>query len=255
MAEGAARRRESFGSYEEALANFASKPPLNQLHRLALESYVRGGFAMGSDGSVTLRCAPTTEAAVFRGAADSGAWDALPQLDLPVAIVAGRQEESGPGAFGPAALTQLRHGTFIERRHLGHFGPLEDPEGAARDIAAWVDATTNARGERHERRGLVTSEALLIMDLQNGVVERFPSPQMQGLLDTIARTAADARHGGVPVIYVRVAFRPGGSDVSPRNQIFARLARQGGMGEADPGRRSIRQWYRKPTTPWSRSGG
>ncbi len=146
MAEGATRRRESFGSYEEALANFASKPPLNQLHRLALESYVRGGFAKGSDGRVTLRCAPTTEAAVFRGAADSGAWDALAQLDLPVAIVAGRQEGSGPGAFGPAALTQLRHGTFIERRHLGHFGPLEDPEGAARDIAAWVDAaSTQAR--------------------------------------------------------------------------------------------------------------
>ncbi len=94
----------------------------------------------GMDGRVTLRCAPTTEAAVFRGAADSGAWEALPQLDLPVAIVAGRQDGSGPGAFGPAALTQLQHGSFFERRDLGHFGPLEDPEGAARDIAAWVDA-------------------------------------------------------------------------------------------------------------------
>ncbi len=141
MADGAARRRSSFDSYADAIANYAAKPPLNELYPAALEAYVRGGFAQGDDGRVTLRCAPATEAAVFRGAAQSGAWGALPQLDLPVAIVAGRQEESGPGSFGPAALTQLQRGTFVERRHLGHFGPLEDPHGAARDIAAWVDAT------------------------------------------------------------------------------------------------------------------
>ena len=141
MADGAARRRTSFSSYEEALANFAAKPPLNQLHEAALEAYVRGGFDQGQDGRVTLRCAPSTEAAVFRGAAESGAWEALPQLDVPVAIVAGRQEGAGPSSFGPAALAQLRHGTFMERAHLGHFGPLEDPAGAARDIEAWVEAS------------------------------------------------------------------------------------------------------------------
>jgi pimeloyl-ACP methyl ester carboxylesterase len=140
MADGAARRRTSFSSYEEALANFAAKPPLNQLDPAALESYVRGGFVPGQDGRVTLRCAPSTEATIFRGAAESGAWEALPELDVPVAIVAGRQERSGPSSFGPAALTQLQHGTFMERRHLGHFGPLEDPAGAARDIEAWVDS-------------------------------------------------------------------------------------------------------------------
>ena len=141
MAEGAVRRRASFGSYDEAIAHFAAKPPLNQLDPAALESYVRGGFEPGEDGKVTLRCAPTTEATLFRGAGESGAWEVLPKLDLPVAIVAGRQEASGPSSFGPAALTQLQHGTFFERPHLGHFGPLEDPRGAAQDIAAWVEGT------------------------------------------------------------------------------------------------------------------
>ncbi len=141
MAEGAARRRASFGSFEEAIANFAAKPPLNQLDPATLESYVHGGFVSGEDGRVTLRCAPSTEAALFRGAGESGAWEALPQLELSVAIVAGRQEDAGPSSFGPAALTQLQHGTFVERRHLGHFGPLEDPRGAASDIAAWVEGT------------------------------------------------------------------------------------------------------------------
>jgi nicotinamidase-related amidase len=79
----------------------------------------------------------------------------------------------------------------------------------------------------------MTTEALLIMDLQNGVVARFSSAQIQPLLDATARTASAARRAGVPVIYVRIAFRPGGSDISPRNRIFANLERRGTMGEAD----------------------
>jgi len=142
LADGAARRRPSFGSHQEALANFAAKPPLNQLHPDALEAYVTGGFALEDGGRVTLRCAPATEAAVFRGAGESGAWEVLPALDLPVAIVAGRHEGAGPVALAPPALARLRRGTLVERRDLGHFGPLENPSGTARDIATWVTANS-----------------------------------------------------------------------------------------------------------------
>jgi pimeloyl-ACP methyl ester carboxylesterase len=140
MADGALRRRATFGSYDEAIANYAKKAPLNELRADALEAYVRGGFASQPDGSVTLRCAPATEAEVFRGAGNNEAFDALATLDLPVALVAGRPDEFGPVTFVPANLAQLRQGTLVERRHLGHFGPLEDPPGMARDIAAWVEA-------------------------------------------------------------------------------------------------------------------
>jgi pimeloyl-ACP methyl ester carboxylesterase len=140
MADAAARRRASFASYDDAVANYAAKPPLNQLHPAALAAYVRGGFAPGADGGVTLRCRPATEAAVFRRAGDSGAWAALDALDLPVALAVGRSEEHGPVAFASPALARLRHGTLVERRHLGHFGPLEDPVGMARDLEAWLGA-------------------------------------------------------------------------------------------------------------------
>jgi pimeloyl-ACP methyl ester carboxylesterase len=140
MAEAAARRRPSFTSVDEALSNFAAKPPLNQLHPDALAAYVQGGFAPGADGGITLRCRPATEAAVFRQAGDSGAWEALPDLDLPVAIAVGRSEAFGPVAFAAPALEHLRRGTLVERRHLGHFGPLEDPAGMTHDIDAWVSA-------------------------------------------------------------------------------------------------------------------
>jgi pimeloyl-ACP methyl ester carboxylesterase len=140
MVDRALRRRASFASYDEALANFAGKPPLNELHPDALAAYVRGGFAPQPDGTVTLRCTPAAEAAVFRGGDNSEAFEALSSLDMPVALVAGRPEALGPVTFVPSVLAQLSRGTLVERRHLGHFGPLEDPTGIGRDIAAWVEA-------------------------------------------------------------------------------------------------------------------
>jgi pimeloyl-ACP methyl ester carboxylesterase len=138
MADAAARRRSSFASYEEAIRHFSVKPPLDQLHPDALVAYVRGGFALQANGSVTLRCSPATEAAVFRGAADSGAWNVLPDLEMPVAVAAGRHDGFGPVAFVVPTVERLRRGSLVARPHLGHFGPLEDPAGAARDIVSWI---------------------------------------------------------------------------------------------------------------------
>ncbi len=140
MADGAARRRDRFESYQSALDNFAAKSPLNQLHPTALQSYVDGGFATQPDGTVMLRCHPQTEAETFRQALTSGAWDIVPLLDLPVAIVTGRPVEFGPAAFAAAVAAALPQGTLLERPGLGHFGPLEDPAAMADDVIEWVEA-------------------------------------------------------------------------------------------------------------------
>jgi pimeloyl-ACP methyl ester carboxylesterase len=140
MADAAERRRDAFASAGEALANYGSKPPLDQLRPDALRAYVDGGFAPQPDGTVVLRCAPATEAAVFRGAGESGAWEVMPDLDLPIAVVAGRDDEFGPVTFAPAIVAAALNATLVERRHLGHFGPLEDPTAMAADLVAWVDA-------------------------------------------------------------------------------------------------------------------
>ena len=76
------------------------------------------------------------------------------------------------------------------------------------------------------------NEALLVMDVQNGVVDRF-AEQAEPLLGVLAETIAAARAVGVPVIYVRIAFRVGAPEVSPNNQVFTNLARTGGLGEEE----------------------
>jgi nicotinamidase-related amidase len=70
------------------------------------------------------------------------------------------------------------------------------------------------------------------MDIQNGIVDRV-GDQSASLLDTLVSTVDAARQAGVPVIYVRVAFRPGAPEISARNQSFA-PARSGGLSETDP---------------------
>lgn len=140
MSEVAARRRAKFDSLEQAYENYRSKPPLNQLHPDALRAYVEGGFDAEPDGSVTLRCRPSTEADVFRQAAPSGAWSTIPSIEVPVAVVSGRPDHDGPEAFAPIVAEAFPDGILFVRSDLGHFGPLEDPEAMAAAVADWVRA-------------------------------------------------------------------------------------------------------------------
>jgi nicotinamidase-related amidase len=81
--------------------------------------------------------------------------------------------------------------------------------------------------------GAMGKQALLVMDVQNGVVERYLAGAADGLLDALGRATAAARAAGVPVIYVRAAFRPGAPEVSRRNKAFSAVATRGGMGADD----------------------
>lgn len=66
--------------------------------------------------------------------------------------------------------------------------------------------------------------ALLVMDVQEGVVERLGDP---GLLERLGTAIAAARAAGVRVIYVTVGFRPGYPEASPRNRTFSSIASRG----------------------------
>ncbi len=77
---------------------------------------------------------------------------------------------------------------------------------------------------------MALGSALLIMDVQRGIVERFGAPAED--LTRLAAAAGAARAAGVAVIHVRVAFRPGHPEVSPRNRAFAALRAGGAFADA-----------------------
>jgi nicotinamidase-related amidase len=59
------------------------------------------------------------------------------------------------------------------------------------------------------------------MDVQHGIVERLGS---EALLARLIEATAAARGSGVKVIYVKVGFREGYPELSPRSPTFARVA-------------------------------
>jgi nicotinamidase-related amidase len=66
-----------------------------------------------------------------------------------------------------------------------------------------------------------TQTALLIMDMQEGIVARYG--QERDVL-TPVRSAIEAAHAAsIPVIYVAVTFRPGYPEVSSRNKSFSTI--------------------------------
>ena len=75
------------------------------------------------------------------------------------------------------------------------------------------------------------TQALLVMDIQNAIVARIGDHEE--LLARLDHAIDGARRAGVPVIYVRVAFREGYPEVAAANKTFSALAGRGGMGEDD----------------------
>jgi nicotinamidase-related amidase len=72
------------------------------------------------------------------------------------------------------------------------------------------------------------TDALLVMDVQEGIAEQFAGGEV---LDRAADAVAAARSHGVPVLFVRVAFRPGHPEVSSANRSFSALRDAGGLLE------------------------
>lgn len=135
LAASARRRRPTFPSFDAAIANYASKPPLNQLDPAALDAYVRFGFAPTPDGEITLKCRPEVEASVFEMGPQHGAFPRLGEIACPVVVARGADAPFSPASFAPKIAEALPHGRLEEHADLGHFGPLQAPSLIATAIA------------------------------------------------------------------------------------------------------------------------
>lgn len=74
--------------------------------------------------------------------------------------------------------------------------------------------------------------ALLVMDVQRGIVERFGDDN--GYLRRLGTAISAARTAQIQVIYVVVSFRPGHPEISAKNRAFAAAVAAGGFAHDDP---------------------
>jgi pimeloyl-ACP methyl ester carboxylesterase len=66
--------------------------------------------------------------------AQHGAFAHLGDVAIPVTIATGARDPVGPAAFAPHIAEALPRAELRVFDHLGHFGPLEDPDAVAADL-------------------------------------------------------------------------------------------------------------------------
>ena len=131
LATGARRRRSSFPSFDDALANYASKPPLRAFTADSLHAYVHGGFRLGTDGFVHLKCTPEHEARTFEASTRHDTWAHLGEIDCPVWVVSGIREPNQPSNLAGDIAARLPNSRYLEFGDLDHFGPMTHPDRIA----------------------------------------------------------------------------------------------------------------------------
>ncbi len=136
ISEGARRRRAVFADRAEVVERYRSKLPLSVLDERALAAYVQHGFRDLEDGTVTLSCRPEDEAGVFEHH-ETDAPTALAQLRIPF-LIAVSGDGQRPAEAGQAVAAANPHLELVSYDELTHFGPLQDPDGLAADILAWL---------------------------------------------------------------------------------------------------------------------
>ena len=133
LAQGAARRRSVFGSREELIETYLSKPLFQRWHPEAFRAYVDHGFREVPEG-VALRCRREVEADVLAPGSECGAFARLDELTTPGRrVVTDRAGELGPPlALLPEALPNVTTTYMAGQNHLV---PMERPDLVASEIA------------------------------------------------------------------------------------------------------------------------
>lgn len=78
------------------------------------------------------------------------------------------------------------------------------------------------------------SSALILLDVQVGVVSSLPPFEREKVLGNLTRAITAARAVGVPVIHVIVSYRRNYPDASPRNSLMNRVRKAGRLLEGTP---------------------
>ncbi len=139
---GALRRRRRFDSYDQAYDHYASKRPLNQFDPAVLRSYVDYGFAPvalpdGTEAGVELRCTPEMESATFAASVSSGLWNQLPDIDVPVVVIASGDGD-GAALTAPLIADLLGNAQSVSFPEQNHFGPFVHPDLLADEVLRYA---------------------------------------------------------------------------------------------------------------------
>ncbi len=138
MASGARRRRMVFGSHEEMIEQYRSRPTFKRWTDEALRIYAEGGTFKREDGQVELKCSGAVEGEVFASSSTLNTWDALPDIEAPVLVVRGEHTEPFLGMVAQQVSDRVQSGRLLTIPDAGHLVPMERPDVVAGEIIAFL---------------------------------------------------------------------------------------------------------------------
>jgi pimeloyl-ACP methyl ester carboxylesterase len=136
LIEASRRRRLVFGSVQEAVDRFLSKPPFAGCEPDAVRAYVEVGTVVLPDGTVKLTCSGETEANIYE-TNERLDFTQLAAVTCPVVVGVGGAVATGnelPPMLAPLVAEALGNARLETLPGLTHFAPMEDSALVARSI-------------------------------------------------------------------------------------------------------------------------
>lgn len=138
MAAAARKRRHVFGSAEEMLAQYRSRPTFAKWRDDVLSLYVEHGTERRDDGSLELKCSGEVEGAMFAQSGSLALWDLLPKIETPVLVMHGETTEGFLSMVAAQVAARVKDGRLQIAERAGHLAPMEQPEFVAEAVLGFL---------------------------------------------------------------------------------------------------------------------
>jgi len=127
LASKSIRRRNSWSDRDEARDYLRSRKLFMNWDEEMLELYLEHGTTEADNGSLTLACHPSREAALFMGGMDSDPWPLLGKITCPVLFVEGGNSENKMVIDLRRAASSVPVSDLQVIEGAGHLVPMEKP--------------------------------------------------------------------------------------------------------------------------------
>lgn len=133
LAKGAARRRSTFPSREDALANYRAKATFRSWTDEWLRAYVDAGFRAHKSDGVQLACSPQWESLTFQHT-ESSPWRKMKRLPIEIRVLAGTKGSTFPQSVHSRFQRRMPGTKIVSITNASHFLPMENPNAVTDEL-------------------------------------------------------------------------------------------------------------------------
>jgi pimeloyl-ACP methyl ester carboxylesterase len=135
----AGRRRREWPSREAMRRSLASKPPFVRWQPEVFDLYVQEAVRPASDGQVTLKCSPETEAAIYRETLRFNLWPEIVTARVPTFVLRGLSKDGLRSTTDPDLAQKLSAADDWLVEDAGHLIPMEAPDEVTKAVQVMLE--------------------------------------------------------------------------------------------------------------------